>query len=45
VHLSAAAVEPDVTSSPERRYRPEGPLAGGIEVIGPGRLAAALGVD
>ncbi|MBA2698685.1 MAG: hypothetical protein H0U61_07925 [Nocardioidaceae bacterium] len=46
VHLVAAAVErgADVICSSNRRHLPEGPLAGGIEVFGPGRLAAALDV-
>ena len=46
VHLVAAAVErgADVICSSNRRHMPEGPLAGGIEVVGPGRLAAEVGV-
>lgn len=46
VHLVAAATArgAELICSSNRRHLPEGPLAGGIEVIGPGRLAAALGV-
>lgn len=46
VHLVAAAVgrDADVICTSNRRHMPEGPLAGGIEVFGPGRLAAELGV-
>ena len=46
VHLVAAAVErgADVICSSNRRHLPEGPLAGDIEVFGPGRLAAALSI-
>ena len=46
VHLVAAAVEwgADVICSSNRRHMPEGRLAGGIEVVGPGKLAAELGV-
>jgi hypothetical protein len=46
VHLVAAAVErgAEVICSSNRRHLPEGPLAGDIEVVGPGRLAAALGI-
>ena len=46
VHLVAAAAErgADLICTSNRRHLPEGPLAGGIEVVGPGRLAAALGV-
>lgn len=46
VHLVAAAVTrgADVVCSSNRRHLPEGPLAGDLEVIGPGRLAAALGI-
>lgn len=46
VHLVAAAVErgADVICTANRRHMPEGPLAGGIEVLGPGKLAAQLGV-
>jgi hypothetical protein len=47
VHLVAAAVArgADVICSANRAHLPEGPLAGGIEVIGPGRLAADLGIS
>ncbi len=46
VHLVAAAVArgADVICTSNRRHMPEGQLAGGIEVIGPGRLAADLGL-
>jgi hypothetical protein len=46
VHLVAAAVErgADVICSSNRRHMPEGALAGGIRVVGPGRLAVELGV-
>jgi hypothetical protein len=46
VHLVAAAVTrgADVICSSNRRHMPEGPLAGDIEVMGPGRLATVLGV-
>ena len=47
VHLVAAAVArgADVICTSNRRHMPEGPVAGGIEVIGPGRLAADLGIE
>ncbi|MDP9383980.1 MAG: hypothetical protein M3P50_01880 [Actinomycetota bacterium] len=46
VHLVAAAAArgSDVICSSNRRHLPERPLAGGIEVMGPGRLATALDV-
>lgn len=46
VHLVAAAVarNADVICSANRSHLPEGPLAGDIQVIGPGRLAVSLGV-
>lgn len=46
VHLVAAAVErgAHVICTANRRHMPEGPLAGGIEIVGPGRLAAELGL-
>jgi hypothetical protein len=46
VHLVAAAVErgADAICTSNRRHMPEGPLAGGIEVVGPGRLASELGI-
>jgi hypothetical protein len=46
VHLVAAAVQrgAEVICSSNRRHLPEGLLAGGIEVMGPGRLGAALGI-
>jgi hypothetical protein len=46
VHLVAASVErgADVICNSNRRHMPEGPLAGRIEVVGPGRLASALGM-
>lgn len=46
VHLVAAAVArgADVICTSNRRHMPEGQLAGGIEVIGPSRLAADLGL-
>lgn len=46
VHLVAAAVErgAEVICTANRRHMPEGPLAGGIEVVGPGKLAVELGV-
>ena len=47
VHLVAAAVarRADAICSADRAHLPEGPLIGGIEVIGPGRLAAELGIS
>lgn len=47
VHLVAAAVTrgADVICTSNRRHMPEGTLAGDLEVIGPGRLATALGID
>jgi hypothetical protein len=46
VHLVAAAVTrgADVICTSNRRHMPEGQLAGGIEIMGPGRLAADLGI-
>lgn len=46
IHLLAAASErgAELICSANRAHLPEGPLAGGIEVIGPGRLAAELGI-
>jgi hypothetical protein len=46
IHLLAGAVQrgASVICSANRAHLPEGPLAGGIEVIGPGRLAAQLGI-
>jgi len=46
VHLAAAAVtrNADVICTANRTHLPEGPLAGGIEIVGPGRLAADLGI-
>lgn len=46
VHLVAAAVQrgADVICSSNRRDLPEGRLAGDLHVLGPGRLAAELGV-
>ncbi len=46
VHLVAAAVtrNADVICTANRAHLPEGPLAGGIEIVGPGRLAAELGI-
>jgi hypothetical protein len=46
VHLVAAAVarDADVICSANRTDLPEGPLAGDLQVIGPGRLAANLGI-
>jgi hypothetical protein len=46
VHLvaSAAARGADVICSSNRRHLPEGPLAGAIHVMGPGRLAAELDI-
>jgi predicted nucleic acid-binding protein len=46
VHLVAAAVErdADVICTANRHHLPEGRLAGTLEVIGPGRLAAELGL-
>lgn len=45
-HLVAAAVArgADAICSANRRHLPEGPLVGGLHVIGPGRLAASLGI-
>ena len=44
VHLVAAAVtrNADVICTANRAHLPEGPLVGGIEIVGPGRLAAEL---
>jgi hypothetical protein len=46
VHLVAAAVtrNADMICTANRAHLPEGPLAGDIEIIGPGRLAAELGI-
>ena len=46
LHLVAAAAarDADMICTANRVHLPEGPLAGGIEIIGPGRLAAELGV-
>jgi hypothetical protein len=46
VHLVAAAAArgADAICSADRAHLPAGSLAGGIEVIGPGRLAAQLGI-
>ncbi len=46
IHLLAATVQREASAicSANRSHLPEGPLAGGIEVIGPGRLAAQLGI-
>lgn len=46
VHLLAAAVlrGADLICSGNRDHLPEGQLAGGLSVIGPGRLAAELGI-
>jgi len=46
VHLVAAAVtrNADVICTANRAHLPEGPLVGGIEIVGPGRLAAELGI-
>jgi hypothetical protein len=46
IHLVAAAVarSADVICSANRAHLPEGPLASDIQVIGPGRLAASLGI-
>jgi hypothetical protein len=46
VHLVAAAVArgADVICSANRRHLPEGRLAGDLRVVGPGRLAAELGL-
>ncbi len=46
LHLVAAAVtrNADVICSANRAHLPEGPLAGGIKIVGPGRLAADLGI-
>jgi hypothetical protein len=46
VHLVAAAVarNADLICSANRSHLPEGPLAGNLQVIGPGRLAANLGI-
>ncbi len=47
IHLLAAATArgADVICSANRAHLPEGPLAGGIEIVGPGRLAAQLGIS
>jgi hypothetical protein len=46
LHLVAAAVarNADVICSANRAHLPEGPLAGDLQVIGPGRLAAGLDI-
>lgn len=46
IHLVAAAVacNADVICSANRSHLPEGPLAGHLQVIGPGRLAVDLGI-
>ena len=46
LHLVTAAVtrDADMICTADRVHLPEGPLAGGIEMIGPGRLAAELGI-
>jgi hypothetical protein len=46
LHLVAAAAarDADIICTANRVHLPEGQLAGGIEIIGPGRLAAELGV-
>ena len=46
LHLVAAAAArgADIICTANRVHLPEGPLAGSIEIIGPGRLAAELGV-
>ncbi len=46
VHLEAAAAHRGANAlcSSNRRDLPEGPLAGDLRVVGPGRLAAELGV-
>jgi hypothetical protein len=46
IHLLAAAVarDADMICSANRAHMPEGPLAGALQVIGPGRLAANLGI-
>ena len=41
---AAATRDADMICTANRVHLPEGPLAGGIEIIGPGRLAAELGV-
>lgn len=47
IHLLAAATArgADAICSANRTHLPEGPLAGGIQVIGPGHLAAELGIS
>jgi hypothetical protein len=46
IHLVAAAVarNADVICSANRSHLPEGPLAGDLQVIGPGRLAVSLDI-
>jgi hypothetical protein len=46
VHLVAAAVarDADVICSANRSHMPERPLAGDLQVIGPGRLATSFGI-
>jgi hypothetical protein len=46
LHVITAASErgADRICGADRAHLPEGPLAGGIEVVGPGRLAAQLGI-
>jgi hypothetical protein len=46
VHLvaSAAARHANLICSSNRLHLPEGPLAGCIEIVGPARLAAQLGI-
>jgi len=47
VHLVAAAVgrKANLICSANRRHLPEGPLVAELEVVGPGRLAAQLGLS
>jgi hypothetical protein len=42
--LSGVTYDMELICTANRVHLPEGPLAGGIEIIGPGRLAAELGV-
>ncbi len=44
MELSAAARHANLICSSNRLHLPEGPLAGYIEIVGPARLAAQLGI-
>jgi hypothetical protein len=42
--VCAVARNADLICSANRAHMPEGPLAGDLQVIGPGRLSANLGI-